>query len=237
MDPRTFDGELLWPERFPFTYLEEDLKPSLRAWGGSYAEAGQLQQRPAPRGGGMFKAKDFQFVDKAPTEARRVRAWDLAATKDAGSWTVGLRMSRERSGKVFIEHVRRLRGSEHEVNNALVDCAKADTYRVLVSLPQDPGQAGKVQKRALASLLAGFHVKFSLESGEKADRARPLAAQSEAGNLYLVKGAWNDDFISEACNFPNGKWTDQIDAASRAFGELISRQHQRLGAGPTLVGN
>ena len=235
-DPRTTDGELLWPGRFPKEYLEEDLKPSLRAWGGSYAEAGQLQQRPAPRGGGMFKRKDFQIVDSPPQHTvRTVRGWDLAATKDAGAWTVGCKMSKDTDGRIYVEHIRRLQGSELQVNHAMVDCARADTRRTLISVPQDPAQAGKVQKRALAALLAGFNVRFSLESGEKADRAKPLAAQCEAGNLFLVKGSWNEEFIREACNFPNGKWVDQIDAASRAFGELLGRGKQRMAGGPRLV--
>lgn len=234
-DPRTVDGELLWPERFPKDYLDEDLKPALRSWGGTYAEAGQLQQRPTPRGGGMFKRKDFQFVDIAPPSAKRVRGWDLAATMDAGAWTVGLRMSRDAEGRYYIEHIKRLQGSELEVNKALTSCAEADTRKTRISVPQDPGQAGKVQKRALAALLAGYHVKFSLESGAKEDRAKPLAAQAEAGNLFLVRGSWNEEFIKEACLFPYGKWSDQVDAGSRAFGELITKGRTRLAAGPRLV--
>jgi hypothetical protein len=49
-DPRTEPGELLWPERFGRPEID-DLKRSL----GSYAAAGQLQQRPSPAGGGVFK--------------------------------------------------------------------------------------------------------------------------------------------------------------------------------------
>lgn len=68
-DPRQVEGELLWPDRFSRRHLEEDLKPALRSWGGTYAEASQLQQRPAPRGGGMFKRDWFKFVDEIPEGA------------------------------------------------------------------------------------------------------------------------------------------------------------------------
>jgi len=50
-DPRTKEGELLWPERFG----EKELSTLERSLG-SYASAGQLQQRPAPKGGGILKA-------------------------------------------------------------------------------------------------------------------------------------------------------------------------------------
>src|SRR5947208_1549938 len=47
-DPRTEPGELLCPERFGPEEIAS-LKRSL----GSYAAAGQLQQRPSPSGGGL----------------------------------------------------------------------------------------------------------------------------------------------------------------------------------------
>src|SRR5207244_13410042 len=50
-DPRSRAGELLWPERFGCPVLER-LKRSL----GSFGAAGQLQQRPAPAGGGDRKS-------------------------------------------------------------------------------------------------------------------------------------------------------------------------------------
>jgi predicted phage terminase large subunit-like protein len=49
-DPRTEEGELLCPERFGPVEVE-NLKRRL----GPYAAAGQLQQAPAPRGGGIIK--------------------------------------------------------------------------------------------------------------------------------------------------------------------------------------
>lgn len=60
IDRREEDGELLWPERYDEPAVE-DLKKTLSSWGGDYAVAGQLQQRPSPRGGGMFKIEDWRF--------------------------------------------------------------------------------------------------------------------------------------------------------------------------------
>jgi predicted phage terminase large subunit-like protein len=49
-DPRTEPGELLWPERFG-----EPEVVALETWMGEWRAAGQLQQRPEPRGGGVIK--------------------------------------------------------------------------------------------------------------------------------------------------------------------------------------
>ena len=50
-DPRQTDGELLFPARFPQEVVDRDSKVM-----GPYATAGQFQQEPTPRGGGVIKA-------------------------------------------------------------------------------------------------------------------------------------------------------------------------------------
>lgn len=52
------DGTLAWPERFPATTLEQTKKEV-----GPYAYAGQYQQSPAPRGGGLFKTAWWQVYE------------------------------------------------------------------------------------------------------------------------------------------------------------------------------
>ena len=89
------------------------------------------------------------------------------------------------------------------------------------SLPQDPGQAGKGQAQALAAMLAGHQVHTSPETGDKVVRARPFASQVNAGNVLMLRAAWNRDFVEELRTFPNGVNDDQVDGASRAFAQLI----------------
>lgn len=56
VDPRTEDGELAWPERFPETSLGE-YKSQPYLWSGQY------QQRPEPRGGGILKRDYWNIWD------------------------------------------------------------------------------------------------------------------------------------------------------------------------------
>lgn len=237
-DPRAEDGELLWPERFSRKYLDEDLKPRLRAWGGTYAEAGQLQQRPAPRGGGLFQKADFNFLDTTPDDVVRwCRGWDLAGSKEKrAAFTAGVKMGRTKDGRIVIADVRRGQWRPFEVQTEILNALEVDGPGVRHSIPQDPGQAGVSQKDHFIRHFHGHDVHFSTESGSKEDRARPLAAQSEAGNLYLVRGSWNDSFVAEATSFPNGEFKDQVDAASRAYADLVKKRERMIGDAPTVIG-
>lgn len=55
-DPRTADGQLLWPEAFSAQKVK-----TLKARLGEYRAAGQLQQRPSPAGGGILQVKKFRL--------------------------------------------------------------------------------------------------------------------------------------------------------------------------------
>lgn len=214
-DPRERDGELLFPERFP-----EATVKALEKTMGSYAAAGQLQQRPAPREGGMFKKAWFPIVRAVPAGTKFVRGWDLAATEGAGDWTAGVKIGRQKNGRFIIANVVRDQKSAAGVERLLVNTASQDGYTTEISLPQDPGQAGKQQASYYIGKLAGYTAHATTESGDKETRANPLSAQAEAGNVDILEGDWNDTFLDELCVFPNGEHDDQVDGASRAFNTL-----------------
>jgi len=54
-------------------------------------------------------------------------------------------------------------------------------------------------------------------------RADPFAAQAQVGNVVLLKGDWNYEFLEEAVSFPNGAHDDQVDAATGGFRMLCEK--------------
>ncbi|KUE88895.1 terminase [Cupriavidus necator] len=211
---RNEDGTPLWPEKHTAADLArmEEANP--------YVFAGQYMQSPAPRDGGVFKPSRIEIVDALPADLELVRGWDLAATKGAGDWTVGGKLGRSRDGIIWIADIQRERGGPDDVERLLVNTSKADGPRVMQSIPQDPGQAGKAQASYLAKKLIGTAFTFSTESGDKATRAAPFAAQVNVGNVKMLKAPWNDALIGEMRMFPNGAFDDQIDGLSRAFNAM-----------------
>ena len=210
------DGTALWPEK----HTIEDLRRMEKA--APYVFAGQYLQRPAPPEGGVIKPDAINVIDALPAESIKwVRGWDLAATVD-GDYTAGGKLGKLPDGRFIIGDMVRLRCGPDERDAALTNTASRDGKSVRISLPQDPGQAGKTQVLYLTRKLAGYPVTTSPESGDKVTRAEPLAAQINVGNVLMLRGPWNDALINEMRMFPNGTTDDQIDALSRAFSELIA---------------
>lgn len=214
-------GDALWPERFPASVLEAKMRAQ-----GTYWASAMYQQSPLPPEGTMLRRSWFEIVDKAPTLAARARSWDLAAT-DAESgedpdWTCGVKQAF--AGEVlYIEDVKRLRGTEHEVRKLMKQTAELDQHGVEIILQQDPGQAGKAQIASLVRMLYGWAVFSEPPTGDKVIRAKPLAALAEAGLVKLVRGDWNEAFLAEIEQFPLGRHDDQVDAASFGLSRLAER--------------
>jgi predicted phage terminase large subunit-like protein len=228
-DPRSYEGELMDPVRFPPAAVT-DLKKS-----GEYSWNGQYQQRPAPREGGMFKVEKIDVVDHCPSGGETVAGWDFAGSKRKKSpYSVRVLMTRI-GGDIYIRHVERQQTSPTELERLFKDTSVEDRSAVpsvLIDFPQDPGQAGKAQKYRFAEILMGFNFSSSPETGAKETRAEPFAAQVGGERVHLVKGEWNSVYIEELRNFPGGSLKDQVDASSRAFARLVGNIPAPMNAGP-----
>lgn len=227
-EPNRKAGEALFPEHKSIDFLREREKIMDSAnWMALY------QQRPTAAEGDLFKPDQIKILDALPYgHIQWVRGWDLASTT-TGDWTAGAKIGRLPDGRFVIADMVRLRVGPDERDAALVNTAALDTVATKISIPQDPGQAGKTQVLYLTRSLVGYSVMTSPESGDKVTRAEPVAAQINVGNVLMLRGAWNDKFIDELRVFPNGIHDDQVDALSRAFSHLIGAglsQWAQLGA-------
>ncbi len=186
-----------------------------------------------PAAGDYFKESYFEIVERAPDGLYcMVRYWDRAATEPSTSnpdpdYTAGVKLGKHvESGVYYVLHVARDRKSPGGVQTLIKGTAQADGVECAVVLEQDPAQAGKFEAEHYIKLLAGFDVHAIPPQGDKEVRARPASAQSEAGNIKLVKGPWNKAFIDELENFPKGAHDDQVDGLSGAFNWLESHNVQ-----------
>ena len=216
-DPRTEEGDLAFPERFPAPWVDETEKNL-----GPYAFAAQYQQTPVPRKGAMFQTDRIAILPALPEDDYiAVRAWDLAGTQGAGAYTVGTRMLYGRNTRKFvIADVRREQLSSGAVRKLILDTAETDGPSTRIILPKDPGQAGVAQIEDLTAMLAGFTVKAEAQSGSKEVRAEPFAGHVENGHVCILQDVWTKPFLDELRFFPKSRFVDQVDAASSAFNAL-----------------
>ena len=245
-DPREQPGELLWPERFGPQEIEE-LKLSL----GSYAAAGQLQQRPSPAGGGIFKRHWFRYwqprgsnlppvtvrlpdgtlqtitaVDQPRMVDEQLQSWDCAFKDlETSDYVVGQVWGRVGSAFLLGDQIR-----------ARMDCPA--TVKAVRGLSQKWPQtfAKLIEDKANGSAVIQM-LQYEIAGilpvnpeGGKVARAAAVSPLVEAGNIYLPHpdcAPWVKDFIEECAAFPNGAHDDQVDAMTQALLRWRMAQNQQ----------
>jgi predicted phage terminase large subunit-like protein len=224
-DPRTEENELLWPERMTRSVIERD-----KSVMGEYAVAGQFQQRPSPRGGGMFKRTWWRFYETGhanrPFDVNEDPAVPVPAAFD---WTVisvdaAFKSTAEgsRVGMVVVagsgpfryvlDNITAPMSFSKTVENILKLLKKYP--RCLRVLIEDKAN-GPAIVDTLRQKISGV-IPVNPEGGKEA-RASALQPSVESGHWLLPEGApWLDDFITEFAVFPSSAKNDQVDAISQA---------------------
>jgi predicted phage terminase large subunit-like protein len=235
VDPRTEPGELLWPERFGRKEIDE-LKVSL----GSYAAAGQLQQRPSPSGGGLIKRYWFRFwqppganlppitIQLPDGTHQTIIAHEIGMVDEqAQSWDCAFK-DLETSDYVVGQVWGRLGSSYlllYQVRGRMDLPATVKAVRHVSQLA--PGSFAKlIEDKAngsaviqmLAHEIPGL-IPVTPEGGKVA-RAAAVSPLIEAGNVYLPHPQmfpWVNGFLEECAAFPNGAHDDQVDAMTQVL--------------------
>lgn len=207
--------EPIWPEKLP--------KEQLKAMEASdkYSFASQYMQNPIPAEGGLFKVEKFHILGTKPNDVTEwVRAWDKAGSESSGCYTVGVLMGKRPDGRFVVADVVRGQWSALDRENMIKNTAISDGFMTSIWIEREPGSGGKESAEATIRNLSGFNIQSDNPTGDKETRARPFACQVEAGNVDLVQGEWNKEYMDELKFFPFGKFMDQVDASSLAFNKL-----------------
>lgn len=220
-DPRESDGELMFPERFSEAQVSE-----LEATLGSYGAAGQLQQRPTPRGGGIFKDSWWGTYAVCPQlEWVQIYADTAQKSKEENDYSVLEAWGRTTTGQAVLLDL--LRG-KWEAPELLVQ-ARAFWHKHLGRNYSEPWlqsvkqqrvscRAMKVEDKVSGTGLIqsirreGVPVHPVQRNKDKITRAYDAAPFIEAGQVLLPQDApWLSDFLAEASSFPAGAHDDQLD--------------------------
>lgn len=213
-------GEALFPEFKGLDFLRAREKVLTKAsWESIY------QQRPIAAGGDMFPVERFKIVssiDKSQIR-RTIRYVDKAGTQDGGAYTAASLVHDMRDGTTVVEDVIRGQWSAGERENRVYQAAqrdKSEYVRYAIWFEQEPGSGGKESAENSIRRFKAFNANADKVTGEKVVRAEPYAAQVQHGQVSLLAGNWNRDFLEEHEQYPLGKFMDQVDATAGAFNKL-----------------
>lgn len=221
-DPRTTDGELMFPDRFPREVVDK-YKIAL----GEYGYAGQMQQRPSPAGGGIFKDEWWQLgiCDIAPeTEWRAIYGDTAQKTGQQNDYSVLECWGKTKASAkaVLIDLVRGKWEAPELLDQSRAFWAKHNAVKGMGPL-RKMGIEDKVSGTGLIQTLKreGIPVIAIQRDRDKVTRAHDAAPSVQAGNVLLTRGPWLSDFLGEASGFPNAAHDDMLDPMMDAVSDML----------------
>ena len=230
-DPRTSPGELLTRERFGPDVIAE-LKQRL----GSYRAASQLQQLPAPAGGGIFQRRWWRWYDPdgpLPAFDEILQSWDLTFTGTPSSdYVVGQAWGIAGANAYLLDQARAQLDFPQTI-----EAITAFTQEINTRYPRQSGHAILIERAANAEAVFST-LRNRIPSlipitpvGDKIGRAHAVSPRVEAGNVHLPgfsnadgtgydrarTPAWVQALVEEATLFPASRHDDQVDALTQAL--------------------
>lgn len=224
-DPRSEDGELLWPHHFTPEALAKITKGM-----DNYQVAGQMQQRPVPKEGVTFLEKYFsRRWNRLPDEFDYIiNCWDLTFDDE------GARVANNAG------YALGLLGADIYVMNEICDKMDFDAQEANIKLLRKGSRGckevlienaanGKAQAKRLRKLIPGIQLVTPV--GSKEDRARAQLYLWKSGNVIWPEDdlfPWVEDAIGEIKSFgPKARYKDRVDAITHGL-EFLGKKMEEM---------
>jgi len=219
-DPRADDGDLLFPARFPLEVIDRDKKMM-----GSYAVAGQFQQRPSPRGGGIIRGEWFGRYSILPTiKHRHIFADTAQKTKEHNDYSVFQCWGMGDNGKLYlIDQIRGKWEAPELLRRARDFWGKwSERGAKKIMIEDKSSGTGLIQQLKTHYRIPVFGIQRAVD---KLTRVQDALPHIECGNVMLPSDApWVSDFIAECEAFTadnSHAHDDQIDPMCDAIKTLL----------------
>ena len=232
-------GEALWPEKESVAEHIATRKAYPLTFDSLY------QGRPRPAGGFVASRAQFKLLPSMPKKnVRWLWGTDWAITEKESApkkrdpdYTVAALVGvwRPKDGQDLRLVIGFIRRGQLNPHGALA-LVKSTVLSVDRRYPIRSGQANMDKTYLFPMRRDSDLLNFSIRNlakkefaGDKMTKAQPWLEMAHAGQVYVVQGAWNNDFFDEVERFPHGAHDDQIDAVSVAVHSLgLARQSRKV---------
>lgn len=252
-DPRTEDGELMWPDRVgpkELASLKRDL--------GDYMASGRLQQSPAPRGGGIFKTEwwqvwesqdgkfpmfdlliasvDSAFTTNEQNDPTGMTVWGVFSHEGnrrlmlVNAWRKHLAFSGPRvayePGESKAQWQRRTQPTWGLMEWIQYTCERFNVDKLLIEAKASGISAAQELRNRYGR--QDWSTQLCPVKGDKVARALGVQATFSQLGVYAPVRDWSDLVIQEMAVFPAGKYDDLTDSTTQAVKYL-----RDIGMAPT----
>lgn len=216
----SYEGEALWPERYPIGELKQIEKETGLSFEALY------QQNPVKPEGEIIKRKDIRYYDHMPEQFdQQIMSWDLTFKGGKeNDFVVGQVWGKAGSDFYLIDQVRGKWDFTETIFHFKNMCERHPLAynRVIEDAANGAALVSQLQKN-----ISGLNL--WKPRTDKIGRVTSVTPLFTAGNVHIPQTNlydWVDAMEKEWFSFPHGKNDDTVDAMTQA---LINLQEQEAG--------
>lgn len=245
-DPRTEEGELLFPARFPEAVVDRDEHAM-----GPYATASQNQQSPEPRGGSVIKrdwwqaweqpsyppfdyviaAIDTAYTTKSENDPSAMTVWGIWKGGDQsaivtrtpgadGQMAILNRQYKEEHPKCMLMYAWAERLEIHDLIKKVQETMEDYSVDKLLVENKASGHSVAQELRRVYGYDEFFVQLIDPKGLDKLARLYSIQHLFAEGLIYAPERTWADMVINQAAQFPRGKHDDLCDTVSMSIKHL-----------------
>jgi len=243
-DPRTVEGGLLFPERFPADVVERDEQIL-----GKWAFSSQYQQLPVPRGGGIIPVDHWQlwqsenyppldyiiasvdgaYTTKQENDCSAMTVWGIFSGGDQKAIPT---RTINHKGEIIWD-LERQYSQEHPKALLMFAWAERLEFHELIEKVKETMERYQVDKLLIENKANGYsiaqevrrlygHEDFGVQlvdprGQDKLARLYAIQHLFADGLIYAPNKSWADLVINQTATFPKGKADDLVDTTSMAL--------------------
>lgn len=209
--------------------LDEDVLANAKIELGSYGFAGQMDQDPAPEGGGVWQKWFVPVADKDMPSSLQMTGygtdWDTAYTSKKTNASSSAVVSGKIDHKMYIDQVCWFNKEFPDLLHMMRDNLPGPHYI-------EAKASGKSAKQTLD--VAGIAAVEVQVQGDKLARARDATPHAEAGKIYVRASILEKiyyDTDQGILKFPNGAKQDLADTIAQAIQRHFGRPERKFAVG------
>lgn len=217
-------GRYFWNSRFSEKVLSSERKK------GTLYYAGQFQQTPVPPEGNLFKRKWFDIVDaemvvRSITENPIHFFVDTAYTEDETEKNdpSGILAVFFKDNYIYVVNFIEVWMEFPDFIRFLKEYVMVNGYTSHSGIFVEPKASGKsvVQQMKEVSQLNVMEIEGEYLRDDKVTRANGISPIAQARRFKVIKGPWNDAYITQLTSFPKATHDEAVDVTVYAANYLI----------------
>ncbi|QYR02323.1 phage terminase large subunit [Riemerella anatipestifer] len=179
---------------------------------------GQFLENPTSEDGDIVKKEWFTIISrdefyKLKSKQRTTIHFfmDTAYTDKSENDPTGIHASCKIGNNIYITDRRKVRKEFPELIKFVPDYVKSQGYDAYSTIRIEPKASGKSVVQTLKAFTKLNVVEIPAPTDDKKTRLHAASPTVESGRVFLVEGAWNEEFLEEVCGFPNASHDEDVD--------------------------